>query len=276
MIEKTLSDSAFLVNESRARDENLSQDTYAKLWVDDAVRTLWERFSTEVYAEDPRALAVRNRFFLENINRFARAHPRGVIINIAAGFTSYPYLMDSPLTTVEVDLPRVVDYKRAKVSEFISMGLMPRRDVSYLTANINDPRERAALFERLREIAGDRPSFILLEGITYYLNPEAFFAFLAAAGKFQGPGSRISMDYWEPGVNQNRIFQKFCDFLERRCGHPNQSYNLLTPDKMAALDGYAVDVATDVSAYERTIAPDTVLHNWEERLPENFLVLVRT
>lgn len=276
MIEKSISDSAFLVNESRARSEHLSLDIYAKLWVDDPVRELWCRFNREVYSKDPRALAVRNRFFLKRLEIFFKTHPQAVFLNIAAGFTSYPYLMNQEVEVVEVDLPRVVEYKKDKVKEFISAGNLPGRKITYIAADLNCLEQRNALFSQLHRTLNGRPSFILFEGITYYLDRDAFFSCMEQAAGIQTRGSELSMDYWEPGVEKNQVFIKFCDFLDKRCGHPSRSYNLLTSGELASIDGYKIDVKTDVSAFERQITDKTELQDWEARLPENFVVLVKT
>ncbi|WDP91460.1 MAG: class I SAM-dependent methyltransferase [Desulfobacter sp.] len=276
MIQKTISDSAFLVNESRARSEALSLDIHAKLWVDQPVRELWQRFNDEVYDEDPRALAVRNRFFLEQLNLFFKDHPNGAFINIAAGFTSYPYLVDQPVKTIEIDLPRVTAYKKNKVKEFIAAGDLPCRDITWIPADLNRPEDREDLFTELERLTAGQPSFILLEGISYYLAPGIFLSCMAQAARIQRPSSQVALDYWEPDVENNRVFSRFCDFLDRRCGHPRRRYNLMTPADMATLEGYTVHKETDVSAYEQKIARKPVLQEWENRLPENFVVLTRT
>jgi len=58
------------------------------------------------------------------------------------------------------------------------------------------------------------------------------------------------------------VVAKFCDFLERRCGYPAHSYNLMTSEVIVSLDGYEARLATDVSAFERKIAGNTVLQDW--------------
>lgn len=275
MIKRTLSASAFIVNESRARAEDLSLDVYAKLWVDDDVRALWRLFENEVYQDDPRALAVRNRFFMEAVNTFFRDNPNGIFVNVAAGFTAYPFLMDTPVQTIEIDLPAVVEYKRAKVLEWMEQERLPRRDVIYMAGDLGTGKGRKAIETALSRAIGDRPSFMLLEGISYYLKRDVFFSFMETACRIQTPGSRLSMDYWEPGNTNNTIFLKFSDFLERRCNHPNRDYNLMTPGDIQSIAGYRAAVETDVSAVERQISDRPVLQDWATRLPENFVTLVK-
>ncbi len=275
MLEKTLSASAFIVNESRARAEDLSLDSYAKLWVDEDVRKLWRKFREEVYGTDPQALAVRNRFFLRAVNEFFKQNPTGIFVNIAAGFTSYPYLMQNQVETIEIDLPAVMAYKTKKVIEFTNLGCLPKRDITFLAGDLNTTQGIDAIEHNLREKIKDRPSFLLLEGISYYLKPSAFSQFMAAASRLQAHGSELSLDYWEPGNMKNDIFLKFSDFLERRCNHPSRNYNLMTPVNIRSFPGYKVKLETDVSAFERQIADAPVLQDWATRIPENFVILVR-
>ncbi len=275
MLERTLSASAFIVNESRARAEDLSLDSYAKLWVDADIRKLWKKFEEEVYGTDPRALAVRNRFFLGAVNDFFNRHPKGIFVNVAAGFTSYPYLMENQVETIEIDLPAVVAYKTEKVLEFTTLGWLPRRDITLLAGDLNTARGIDAIEQALLKKLKDRPSFLLLEGISYYLKPSAFSRVMAAASRIQAHGSELSMDYWEPRNMKNDIFLKFSDFLERRCNHSKRDYNLMTPRDIRSFPGYEVGLETDVSAVERQISDAPVLQDWATRIPENFIVLTR-
>jgi hypothetical protein len=78
---KHISESAFLVNESRARNVGLSHDRYARLWVSDATRKLWEDFAREVYPFDDIELSLRNRFFLERLEAELRKDRTTVFVN---------------------------------------------------------------------------------------------------------------------------------------------------------------------------------------------------
>lgn len=111
-INRNISASSFLVNESRARDVDLSRDIYAKLWVTEKTMKIWEDFSNKVYPHDAVELGIRNRFFLEQLNRHIHSNPNAVFVNIGAGFTSYPFLTDYECTTIEVDYPHIVSFKK--------------------------------------------------------------------------------------------------------------------------------------------------------------------
>ena len=50
--EQNISESAFLVNVSRARNIELSQNHYAHLWVTNATRALWEEPGHNLFDHD--------------------------------------------------------------------------------------------------------------------------------------------------------------------------------------------------------------------------------
>lgn len=69
-VEKHISETAFLVNESRARMVELSKDIYARLWVTERTKKIWEDFAKHVYPHDDLELSIRNRYFLEHLEKF--------------------------------------------------------------------------------------------------------------------------------------------------------------------------------------------------------------
>jgi O-methyltransferase involved in polyketide biosynthesis len=105
--EKHISDTAFLVNESRARKVDVSQDIYAEHWVRpgsrERVRDLWDDFAREVYPHDDLELAVRNRYFFAHLLKLVHTSENPVFVNLGAGFTSYPFLLNQNIACIEVD-----------------------------------------------------------------------------------------------------------------------------------------------------------------------------
>ncbi len=117
MNNKSISDSAFLVNESRSRRVDISKDIYAHLWINESTNQLWNDFYSEVYTFDDIQLALRNRFFLEQLKSFIDKSSNPVFVNIAAGFTSYPFLITNPCKFIEIDLPYIIEYKQKKINQ---------------------------------------------------------------------------------------------------------------------------------------------------------------
>jgi O-methyltransferase involved in polyketide biosynthesis len=270
-----ISTSAFLVNESRARNVTLSGDVYAQLWVTEATSRLWEEFSREVYPLDALELGLRNRFFLERLQEGIAAGCTAVFVNLAAGFTSYPFLLTEPIPCIEVDHAHVVAYKRQRVVGWQAEGRLPSRPVLYLAADLADPNSLRKLARELRPLLAGQPSFLLLEGLTYYLAADAWQRLLEFCTRLQVVGSMLAFDYWTPAIITNRIFQRFHTFCTKRFGRTEPEYNLLATEFVATLPGYEVVELTDVQALEERFAGTELLAHTNEILPENYALLRR-
>ena len=163
-----ISETAFLTNESRARMVHVSKDIYAHLWVTPVTRKIWDDFAKEVYKHDDVELSIRNRYYLEHLKTFVRNHKDPVFINIGAGFTSYPFLIEESCHCIEIDYPHVITFKRQKIEQWQKEKLLPLREIEFFSTDLvsdNDFRELSDAFQRWTK---GRSSFVLIEGVSYY------------------------------------------------------------------------------------------------------------
>jgi len=277
-IRRELSDTAFLVNESRARCVEVGRDTLARHWVPPArraaVRALWEDFAREVYPHDALQLGLRNRFFLERIARVA-AEPRGVLLNVAAGMTSYPYLVEPPLPAIEVDQEHVLELKRERSAALRARGVLPERRVELFAADLNDPVDQQRLNVLCARELPRRRSIAVLEGISYYLPPATFERLIGLLAAAQTPGSILALDFWEPQNAAHPVFVRLAAFFRARFGVAPESYRFLEPAELESLEGYDLVELADVAALERAYCASRVLADPESILPERYAVLAR-
>jgi O-methyltransferase involved in polyketide biosynthesis len=271
-----ISESAFLVNESRARKVALSLDRYAHLWVSDETRRLWEDFSNEVYPYDEIELGARNRFFLERVDSFARTNPGAVFVNYGAGFTSYPFLTDTQCRCIEVDYEHVVAFKSQKIAQWRHEGILPDRKVEFCATDLTSAAERERLRNTLQERIAGSPSIFMMEGITYYLDSSVLGELLKMFAGLQSEGSQLALDFWTPDVVSHPIFIRFREFFERRFGHGGERYNLLEVGFVRSIPGYELVELTDIQELEKVYSDTRLLSKYDEILPENYAVLRRT
>ena len=270
-----ISESAFLVNESRARNVGLSRDRYAGLWVTDATRRLWEDFSREVYPYDDTELALRNRFYLEVLEASIRKDPAVVFVNLAAGFTSYPFLTEKPCRSIEVDFDHVCRFKKSKIEKWRRRSAVPLRDVEYLACDLANEHALGALSARLRGELGSARSVVFLEGITYYLERTALLRLFGILGGLQRPGSVIALDFWTPDADNHPVHARFRKFFAERFGHGESEYNVFDADLLRTIDGYEIVELTDIVELERRFSNERKLTAPQEILPERYAVLER-
>lgn len=270
-----ISASAFLVNESRARNEALSRDRYAGLWVSAETRELWEDFSREVYALDDVELSLRNRFYLDVLERALAEDPGTVLVNLAAGFTSYPYLTAGAFRAIEVDFERVCRYKRERLDRFGREGLLPDRSVELAACDLADPLDRGRLRARLKEELHGVRSVAFLEGITYYLPRETLDAVFEMLREVQSEGSLVALDFWTPDSASHPVHVLFRRFFAERFGRAGEDYTLFDSAFLRSIRDYSVVDLTDIVELEARFSGERKLLNEEQILTEQYAVLER-
>jgi methyltransferase (TIGR00027 family) len=139
-------------------------------------------------------LAVRTRFVDELLLEALAAYPIKTVLSAGCGLDTRPWRLDlSPdLRWVEVDFAPILDYK-----EKVMAGETLRCRRERLTADLNDPAQRRAIYET----AGAEPSLIITEGLLLYL-PAATVDSLAAE-----VGSQSGVAHWISDVTTSAFSQ---------------------------------------------------------------------
>jgi O-methyltransferase involved in polyketide biosynthesis len=243
--------------------------------VTDSTRKLWGDFSRDVYPYDDIELALRNRFFLERLNNCNNRNINTVFVNIGAGFTSYPFLIDRPCPCVEVDYPHVIGFKRSMIEKWRSEELLPERKVDFFEADLTDEKDVKLLENYLAPLLAGTPSFILMEGLTYYLDVRVLNRLFVLFSTVQTRGSILAFDYWKPDVLGHPVFNRFRMFFGDRLGHAQSDYNLFDLDAVAAIDGYDIVETTDIQSLEKEYSQTDCLQSYEDILPEQYAVLIK-
>lgn len=273
MSNKSISDSAFLVNESRSRRVDISKDIYASLWINESSNKLWNDFYAEVYTFDDIQLSLRNRFFLEQIKSFINKSSNPVFVNIGAGFTSYPFLVSKDCKFIEVDLPNIIEYKRGKIKQFIENGEIPNRDITFLSADICNKIDLIKLKESLIPLLDCNPSFVLFEGISYFLNRQNLCHLFNILSEVQTSNSILAFDFWKQESADHLVLKKLMRFFSDRFGFDNKQYNLMDLDFVQNIKGYVLVESTDIQELEKIYTEDNFLSDYNKIIPEYYVIL---
>jgi len=130
-------------------------------------------------------LAVRTRFVDELLLEALRGYPITTVLSIGCGLDTRPWRLDlpSPLRWIEIDFREVLDYK-----DRLMFGETPRCRRERLTADLNDPAQRSALYAA----AGSAPALMITEGLLLYLPAATVEALAAEAPSHSGVSHWIS------------------------------------------------------------------------------------
>lgn len=267
-----ISGTAFVINVSRARREDISQDTYARAWVTPEAEALWAELAAEVYPSDDVSSSLRNRFYLEHLRAFAARHDDPVFLGVASGFSDYPWLLGPEWRCVETDFPHIMAHKAARTAAWEADGSLPRRTVTFHGTDLARPDDVAALGSALPGWTAGRPTFVVMEGITYYLPKDSLDGLFAHFSAHLAPGSLVAFEHWPPDAATWPVFARLEQYLTRRFGW-NVTYTLFDDAYVNALPGFEVMEATDMAAAELRWSDTRVLQDRGARLPIFFKVL---
>jgi len=272
--ERDLAQTASLVNESRRRREDVSRDRFAKLWIRESASALWDEMVREVNHSEIE-LALRNRFFLDRIDYFLNVGAVEAFINIGAGFTSYPFLTAKACPCAEVDLPHVIEYKKDHVAQWHREGLLPDRQVHYHGVDLRVQSSVTALIDELQTWLEQRPSFILMEGLSYYLPADTRSHLLNALAKLQPDGSILAFDFWTQQSMEHPVTKGWRRYLACKGWHDEDAYSPLEIAEVTSIPGYQIVELTNVQVLAGVFAANEESDTAPEVLPEYYAVLQR-
>ena len=238
-------------------------------------KQLWKQLADHVYPYDDISSSLRNRFYLERLRRFVQEHERPVFINLGAGFSSYPFLLQNDCSCIEVDLKRIVDYKRERIKHWQHEGFLPQRSIEFLAADLTSDADQKRLEEALVLSCQGQTSFILMEGLTYYLSAAILQKLLGMFRRYQTPGSLLAFEYWTPDADTYPVFVRLKDYLARYFGQTRPDYNLFDEALVSSIPDYKVQESANIAEQEIAYSSTRLLQDRNNRLPIQFAVLSR-
>lgn len=218
-----ISETAFLVNWARASDPVLSRDPWANLWVTPESIRFSENFRDKISPHEEFQLCLRNRFFTEALEYFEKKWGHFVFLNIASGFTSYPFILNPTNTFIEMDQPHVIEYRQQKLTQFEKNNQIPKRKIHFISTDLNS-KEGLEKLERTLKQNSSQPMFVLLEGITYYLKEDVNLKIFNLFEKILHPKSQVGLITWASAVKETPIMQKILDCFEKDLLFPRDQY----------------------------------------------------
>ncbi|MGG8498082.1 class I SAM-dependent methyltransferase [Tenacibaculum sp. TC6] len=204
-------ETAFVTSTFRSLNEDLSRDVYAKLWNNAETNAWIEEYLKEVCIEEVTAHCLRNRFFLEEIEKLKPE----VLINFGCGFSMYPFLLDEAIINIEIDKEEIIDYKKRKIEEFQKQGKLPVKKIHFIGVDFSKDYVDI-LLEKLHLLKEGKTSFILVEGVLFFLSrkdTEKLFDFFS---KLQSKDDYIGSASFQEELKSSKAFKKLLDFFNKK------------------------------------------------------------
>lgn len=265
-------ETAFMTSMFRAMDESLSKDVYSKLWNNKKTKVWVDAYLNEVSPEEAKTHCVRNRFFLERINQLCNENQVDSVINFGSGFSMYPFLLNKSIQHIEIDKPEVIDYKKHKISDWISNGKLPHRDIHFIGTDFSKDYEEYILSE-LEILKSKRHTFILLEGVLFFLNESQANRIFDFFNKIQKKGDYIGSVSFDDSIQKRKAFTRLQNFfLSKNLTTSKNDYLTLNNDFYTNQTSYSVLESKNYFEYSKELN-NTIRTNVTDILNENFYLL---
>ena len=265
-------ETAFFTSSFRAFNEALSGDKYAKLWLNPKTDAWIQEYLTEVSSEETYTHCLRNRFFLETIKDLAASKQIEVLINFGSGFSMYPFLLNESLIHIEIDKPEIVNFKASKIEEWQNEKKLPKRDLHFVGVDFSEDY-KTKLLEQIQQIKGDKPCFILIEGVLFFLDKAETDGLFSFFNLIQTDGDYVGSASFQDDLKSSTAFKKLLRFLNKKVSKTSESdYLTLQDSYYKSLPDYNLKDHQDYFSLSKTynntihLKPDLILN-------EHFYVL---
>jgi O-methyltransferase involved in polyketide biosynthesis len=267
-------ETAFVTAAYRASNEELSKDEYSNLWRNPKTDVWVKGFMRKVSIAEPFVHCLRNRFFYESIKRLIKDNEIEVLINFGCGFSMYPFLFDEKLTNIEIDQRELIDYKKEHIRNWTREGKLPKRKIHYISKDFN--LEKNELEEEVKLITKGKPSFVLLEGVIFFLSKASTDELVELIGRIQAKGSYFGSVSFLNDIEDTDCFKKLIKFSEKEVVFNSKFEYLTLPTAYyETLSEYRLIEHEDYVSLSRKYCPEKTIYNGRSILNENMYLLKR-
>ncbi len=266
-------ETAFVVSTYRSYHEDVSKDTYAKLWNNPATDALIPDILKSVSEHEAILHSLRNRFFYERMNSFFKENGGGTLINFGSGFSMYQFSFDDDVFTIEIDKKDIIDYKKEKIDHWTQEGKLPYRDVQYTAIDFNQ-NSVEEMVNSLRPIIKKEPTFILIEGVVFFLNRTTTNKLFEVFKELQKPGDLVGLVTYLPEVENTAVYERLLHYFDSN-NDTNDAFSHQTIPRsyFSKVNGYKVIESTDEFDLSKIHASEHSIRDKTQILNESMFIL---
>lgn len=265
-------ETAFVTATFRATHEELSKDKYSKYWRNPRTDEWIEKFTQNVSNFEAFTHSLRNRFFYETIKNLIVHKEIEVLINLGCGFSMYPFLFEKEIINIEIDQEEIIEYKKNKIEELIEDGKLPSRKIHYIAHDFNAQEKDLAI--ELKSIVKDKPSFVLLEGLIFFLSEKVTNELMDLISTVQIRGSYLGSVSYLKEIEETKCFQSLIDFFSKELSTNTKfEYLTLPTSYYKSLSSYDLIKQEDYISLSNKFCPIEAVENENLILNENMYIL---
>ncbi|WP_299767642.1 class I SAM-dependent methyltransferase [uncultured Dokdonia sp.] len=267
-------ETAFVTATYRASNEELSKDVYSKYWKNSKTDKWIKSYLEKVSNEEPYTHCLRNRYFYETIKRLKENKEIEVLVNLGCGFSMYPFIFENDLINIEIDKKDIINHKKTKVQKLMKSGKLPDRQIHYIAKDFN--LEKKELSEEIKSIINGRPSFVILEGVLFFLSKAITNELFELISEIQTPGSYLGSVSFLESIVDTACFKRLVHFFDEEVNLNSKfEYLTLPTNYYKSIPSYELIEREDYVSLSKKYSPKDKIENGDLILNENMYLLKR-
>ncbi len=268
-------ETAFVISTYRALHEEISSDPFARLWNNPQTDALVTNILGGAFKDEAVLHSLRNRFFHDSLQAFFTAEKGGTFINFGAGFSMYQYALPESVETLEIDKTEIISFKKAQTETWMAEGRLPKRKVNYVALDFNH-NSSESMVEVIRPFINKSPTFILIEGVLFFLTRDTTNKLFEVFKALQKPGDQVGSVSYAPEIENTRIYGHLLHYFDSN-NDTNDSFahQTIAHEYYKTRNGYALEKHTDDFDMAQLHAPQHDINNRSSILNENLYLLQR-
>ncbi len=215
-------ETAFVTSTFRSINEDLSKDSFSKLWRNPKTEIWIKEYLEQVSSEEVFTHCLRNRYFLDKIKEVINNNNIEVLINFGCGLSMYPFLLDEKLINIEIDKPEIIEYKKSKIDILQSENLLPKRNIHFIGVDFSQDY-KDHLLKKINSIKNNKPCFILVEGVLFFLDKKETNKLFDFFNLIQNQGDLIGSASFQDSVKETLAFKKLLSFFGKNVSKTSES-----------------------------------------------------
>jgi len=266
-------ETAFIISTYRSYYENISKDSFAKLWNNADTDKLIPEILNDVSKHEALMHSIRNRFFYEEMNNFFIKNKGGTLLNFGSGFSMYQFSFSNSVTTIEIDKKEIVEYKKEKIDLWMQEGLLPHRDTQYLSIDFNTS-STAQMTTAISDILSKKPIFILIEGVLFFLDRTITNTLFEVFDRIQNPADQLGVVTYLPEIEKTAVYKRLLNYFDsNNITNDSFKHQTIPHSYFQDMDNYRIKEKTDEFELAQVYAPNHNIKIEEELLNETLYVL---
>lgn len=192
---------------------------------------------------------------MDKIKDLVKIEEIEVLINFGSGFSMYPFLINEKLINIEIDKPEIIDCKKTKIKEWQKNNLLPERNIHFIGVDFSE-NYKEDLLSKIGAIKGNKPSFILVEGVLFFLDREETDSLFNFFDLIQNKGDFIGSASFQETIKETLAFKNLLNFFSKKVSKTNESeYQTIQDEYYQTKKNYKLIDQQDYFSLSKTVYP---------------------